>query len=285
MDPKEYECVEENMWCPGCGNFGLKNALVKALTELDIKPKDLALIGGIGQSPKFTHYIRGNALDGLHGRAFTMAVGTKLANPKLKVIAFDGDGGAYAEGMNHFMQNIRRNVELIYFVNNNQVFGLTKGQASPTAENDMITKSTPHGIIFPRFNPVAVSLVNGGTFVARIYTANVEHSKEIIKQALTHKGTAFIDVLQPCVSFAKNKSYQYYKDKVYTLESVKHDPTNHSAALEKSFEWGAKIPIGLFYKAERGTFRDQYPGLKDNLELYKYTPPLEKIKEFIEELK
>ncbi len=281
MKVEDYQCEEENMWCPGCGNFGLQTALFKTLAKLELPPHKLAIIGGIGQAPKFTHYIKGNAFDGLHGRALTAAVGVSLANPKLNVIAFDGDGGAFGEGLNHFMQNIRRNVDLTYIVTNNQVFGLTKGQPSPTAEQDLITKLTPKGLVYPPFNPVLMALANAGSFVARIYVGNIDHSVRVLKQALNHRGMAFIDVLQPCVSFAKEKAYKYYKGKVYELEGTDYDVNDKEQAFAKAREWGSKIPIGIFWKEERPLFREQYPMLKDAGELWKNTPKTEVLRKFL----
>jgi 2-oxoglutarate ferredoxin oxidoreductase subunit beta len=252
-------------WCPGCGDFGILRALNKALVDLGIEPHQVLLVSGIGQAGKLPHYTRGNVFNSLHGRPIPVAVGAKIANPRLIVIAFSGDGDAYGEGGNHFMHTARRNHDITYIVHNNQVYGLTKGQASPTSDVGFVTGSTPFGASNP-VNPVALALASGASFIARSFSADIEHLSGVIKQGIKHKGFALIDVLQPCVSFNKKNTYQWYQQRVYKLEETPgYDPTDKDAAQKKSQEWGEHIPIGVFYRADMPTYEEQIPALKAGL--------------------
>jgi 2-oxoglutarate ferredoxin oxidoreductase subunit beta len=252
----------EPAWCPGCGNFGILTALNKALVDLNIEPHQVLLVSGIGQAGKLPHYTRGNVFNSLHGRPIPVAIGAKIANPELAVIAFSGDGDAYGEGGNHFLHAARRNHEITYIVHNNQVYGLTKGQASPTSDAGFITGSTPFGATNP-LNPIALALASGAGFVARSFAGDDAHLSEIIKKGIRHKGFALIDVLQPCVSFNKKNTYQWYRQRVYKLEETQgYDPTDRDAAQKKSQEWGDRIPIGIFYRSIIPTYEEQIPALK-----------------------
>jgi len=247
-------------WCPGCGNFGILNALKKALVELDIEPHKALMVSGIGQAGKLPHYTRGNVLNVLHGRTLPAAAGAKIANPELVVIAVGGDGDGYGEGGNHFLHSVRRNHNITYLVHNNQVYALTKGQASPTSDVGFVTKTTPQGASTP-LNSLAVAIASGGTFVARGFSGDIDHLTGLIKSGIQHRGFALIDILQPCVSFNRQNTFAWYKERVYRLEETGYEPTNRSAALEKSLEWGERIPIGVLYRQERPTFEDEFPVL------------------------
>jgi len=247
-------------WCPGCGNFGILNALRKALVELDIEPHKALMVSGIGQAGKLPHYTRGNVLNVLHGRTLPAAAGAKIANPELVVIAVGGDGDGYGEGGNHFLHSVRRNHNITYLVHNNQVYALTKGQASPTSDVGFVTKTTPQGASTP-LNSLAVAIASGGTFVARGFSGDIDHLTGLIKSGIQHRGFALIDILQPCVSFNRQNTFAWYKERVYRLEETGYEPTNRSAALEKSLEWGERIPIGVLYQQERPTFEDEFPVL------------------------
>lgn len=252
----------EPAWCPGCGNFGILKALSKALTDLNIEPYQVLLVSGIGQAGKLPHYTRGNVFNSLHGRPLPVAIGAKIANPELIVIAFSGDGDAYGEGGNHFLHAARRNHEITYIVHNNQVYGLTKGQASPTSDTGFITASTPFGAANP-VNPIVLALAIGATFVARGFAGDVDHLSEIIKKGIKHKGFALIDVLQPCVSFNKKNTYQWYQQRVYKLdETPGYDLNDRYAAQKRSQEWGDHIPIGVFYQSVTPTYEGQIPALR-----------------------
>jgi len=250
----------EPAWCPGCGNFGILKALNRALVELEIEPHQLLMVSGIGQAGKLPHYSRGNIFNSLHGRPVPPAIGAKIANPELVVIAVSGDGDAYGEGGNHFLHAARRNHDITYLVHNNQVYGLTKGQTSPTSDPGFVTKTTPYGAP-PPINPIAVAIVAGATFVARGFAGDVEHLAKLIKKGIQHQGFALIDILQPCVSFNHKNTYSWYRERVYQL-GEDYDPSDQLVALEKAQEWGDRIPIGVIYRVQRPTFEEQIPALK-----------------------
>jgi 2-oxoglutarate ferredoxin oxidoreductase subunit beta len=250
----------EPAWCPGCGNFGILKALNRALVELEIDPHQLLLVSGIGQAGKLPHYSRGNIFNSLHGRPVPPAIGAKIANPELVVIAVSGDGDAYGEGGNHFLHTARRNHDITYMVHNNQVYGLTKGQTSPTSDLGFITKTTPYGAS-PPINPIAIAIAAGATFVARGFAGNVDHLAGLIKSGIQHRGFAIIDILQPCVSFNHKNTYSWYRERVYQL-GEDYDPSNQLVVLEKAQEWGDRIPIGVIYRVQRPTFEEQIPALK-----------------------
>jgi len=248
-------------WCPGCGDFGVLRALNKALVEMGIEPHKVLLVSGIGQAGKLPHYTKGNIFNSLHGRPVPPAIGAKIANSDLIVIAISGDGDAYGEGGNHFLHAARRNHDITYLVHDNQVYGLTKGQASPTSDVGFITKTTPYGAANP-VNPIAMAIVSGASFVARGYAGDVDHLASLIKKGITHRGFSLIDILQPCVSFNHKNTYQWYKERVYKLEDESgYTPGNKRAALEKALEWGERIPNGVIYEADLPVYEDDLPAL------------------------
>lgn len=250
-------------WCPGCGNFGILKAVNQALVELDIEPHRVLMVSGIGQAGKLPHYSRANIFNSLHGRAVPPAIGARIVNPGLKVIAVGGDGDGYGEGGNHFIHAARRNHDITYLVHNNQIYGLTKGQASPTSDAGFVTKTTPYGASSP-INPVALAIVTGATFVARGFAGDADHLTGLIKQAVTHNGFALVDILQPCVSFNHVNTFQWYRQRVYKLEDDnEYNPEDKMAALAKAEEWGDKIPIGLIYRKEGPSYEDLLPEMKD----------------------
>jgi 2-oxoglutarate ferredoxin oxidoreductase subunit beta len=251
----------KSAWCPGCGNFGILRALNKALVEMEIEPYQVLLVSGIGQAGKLPHYTRGNVFNSLHGRPVPPAIGAKIANSELIVIAVSGDGDAYGEGGNHFLHAARRNHDITYLVHNNQVYGLTKGQASPTSDVGFVTKTTPYGAVSP-VNPIALAIVSGASFVGRSFAGDVDHLANLIKKGITHRGFALIDILQPCVSFNHKNTFQWYRERVYKLEDESgYDPGNKKAALEKALEWGERIPIGIIYEANLPVYEDHLPAL------------------------
>ena len=252
----------ETAWCPGCGNFGILKSLKQALVACGLQPHQVLLVSGIGQAAKTPHYLKANVFNGLHGRSLPVAIGAKLANPELTVIAESGDGCMYGEGGNHFLAALRRNLDLTILAHDNRVYGLTKGQASPTSEQGFVTKAQPHGAFAASFNPVAVAVTMGASFVARGYAGMPEHLAGLIAQAITHRGTALVDILQPCVSFNKVNTYQWYKEHCYAL-AEDHDPGDHALALRTAMEFGERIPLGVIYKKEGPIFEDQFAVLKN----------------------
>ena len=266
---KEYQGPVKPDWCPGCGDFGVLNSLQRALAELDIAPHNVLIVSGIGCSSNLPGFIRAYGFHGLHGRALPVAAGAKLANHELTVIATGGDGDGYGIGVGHFVHTCRRNFDMTYIVMDNQVYGLTTGQASPTMEKDIRTKSTPEGTIEIALSPIALALACGATYVARGFSGENLQLANLIKGAIEHKGFALVDVFSPCVTYNKHNTYPWFRERVYKLEEEKHDPSNFQAAMEKAFEWGNRIPIGLFYKVERSTYEDEEPALRSGIPLVK----------------
>jgi len=264
---KDFDTKERMQWCPGCGNFGLLTALKGALAELGTPRHETVIVTGIGCSGKTCHYVNTYGFESLHGRPLPVASGIKLANTGLTVIAEGGDGDGYGIGAQHFVHIMRRNYDLAYIVHDNQLYGLTTGQASPTSLMGMKTKTTPWGVIEKPFNPIAHGILGGATYVARGFAGDPVHLKELIKGAIAHKGFALVDVFQPCVTFNYLNTYQWFQERVYKLEAAGHDPKNRDAAMEKALEDSKtdykKIPIGLFYKEERPTYEEQLPQIKD----------------------
>lgn len=252
-------------WCPGCGNFGILEALNQSLFEMGIKPQDVLMVSGIGQAAKLPHYINANGFNTLHGRALPAALGAHVANSALKVIVNSGDGDTYGEGGNHFLHNVRRNLDLVHIVHNNQVYGLTKGQGSPTTPLGQKTRLQVEGMRSDALNPVAMAVALKCSFVARSFSGNLPHLKAMIKAAMAHKGYALIDVLQPCISFNKINTFKWYKDRVYELDTS-YDPTDENAAYEMALKYGdAGIPIGIIYSNSKPDFLSRIPHMKKPL--------------------
>ncbi len=256
---KEMKGLVDPDWCPGCGDFGVLTALKQAIIELGLYPHEVMTISGIGCSSNVPGYINAYGMHTLHGRALAVATGAQLANHKMKVIATGGDGDGFGIGGNHFVHSMRRNVDLTYIVMDNQIYGLTTGQISPTSTKGMKTKSTPDGSVENPINPIPLAIAAGATYVARGFTGQVKHLVELIKGGIQHKGFAFIDAFSPCVTYNHDNSHEFFKQRTQKLEEMGHNPTDFHAAMEKAYMWGEVIPIGLFWK------RDDLPSL-DQLE-------------------
>lgn len=250
LDKKLYNMLHNTdiAWCPGCGNFPILNIVKMALAELDIRPQDVVICSGIGQAAKAPHYLRVNYFNGLHGRALPPAIAIKVSNPRLTVIAESGDGDTYGEGGNHFLHTIRRNPDITNIVHNNMIYGLTKGQASPTSEKGLKNQLQPDGVIVEQFNPLAVALSLGATFVARAFSGDIVQAKEIVKAAILHKGYALVDIFQPCVVFNKQNTYQWFKEKTYYVDE-NYNKTDKLKALETAFDM-ERLALGIIYQNE-----------------------------------
>src|SRR5580658_2075853 len=235
-------------WCPGCGDFTVLSALQTALFELGLKPHQVVVVSGIGCSSNLPGFINTYGMHTLHGRSLAVATGAKLGNHELKVIATGGDGDGFGIGGNHFMHTIRRNVNLTYIVMDNQIYGLTTGQTSPTSRKGMKTKSTPYGNVENPINPIPLAIVGGATYVARGFSGKQKHLVDLLKGAIMHKGFAFVDVFSPCVTYNKDNTYQFFNPRVKMLEEQGHDTSDAVKAMARGYEWGEEIPIGLFYK-------------------------------------
>jgi 2-oxoglutarate ferredoxin oxidoreductase subunit beta len=282
---EDYSSEDPIAWCPGCGNFSILKALKKALVDIQQKPQELVIVSGIGQAPKTPHYLRCNCFNGLHGRTLPVATGIKLANHHLTVMALGGDGDGYGEGGNHFMHAMRRNINVTYLVHNNQVYGLTKGQASPTSEYGFVTKTTPRGAISPACNPLLLAIAADCSFVARGFAGEVDHLANLIKEGIGHNGFALIDILQPCVTFNRVNTFKWYSDRVYKIDAEStYDAEDRLNAFEKAQEWGDKIPIGVFYRNQRPTLEEQIPAIADQPLVAQKIPP-QKFSELLEEFK
>ena len=235
-------------WCPGCGDFGVLAAVQKALVELQIPNHTVVTISGIGCSSNLPGFINTYGMHTLHGRALAVATGVKMANHDLTVLVTGGDGDGFGIGGNHFIHTMRRNVDLLYIVMDNQIYGLTTGQTSPTSRIGMKTKSMPFGNIEGPVNPISLALAAGATFVARGFSAEQKHLTELIKQGIQHKGFSFLDVFSPCVTYNHDNTFQWLRSRVKKLEDdAAYDPADWMAAMGKSLLWGDEIPIGKFF--------------------------------------
>ncbi|MFA5553625.1 MAG: thiamine pyrophosphate-dependent enzyme [Phycisphaerae bacterium] len=282
MDAKRYDMGDIDIaWCPGCGDYMILKVLKQALAELDIAPENLMMVSGIGQAAKIPHYMKCHVFNGLHGRALPAAVAIKASNRLLTVIAESGDGDMYGEGGNHFIHTIRRNPNITNFVHNNMVYGLTKGQASPTSQKGFVTPVQVAGVILEPFNPLAVAIALEASFVARAFIGDQQQTKELMKKAITHKGYALLDIFQPCVTFNKINNYQWFKDNTYYLEDS-HDVYNRQAAFAKACET-EKLPLGVFYINEQKTpFEENLLAYEsDKKALYERYPDLDKLQQLI----
>lgn len=255
LDLNIYDTHEECAWCPGCGDFAILAALKQALAELNYKPHEVVISSGIGQAAKLPHYINVNGFNGLHGRAVPPAVGIKLVNKDLKVIINSGDGDSYGEGGNHLLHNIRRNIDITHFVHDNQIYGLTKGQGSPTTQKGQKTSMQFEGTSVDAFRPLAFAITAGATFVARSFSGDKDHLVNIMKEAILHKGYSLVDILQPCVTFNHVNTFKWYKENTYKLDE-KYNPSSKTEALEKALEWENGIPLGIIYKEEKEEYTD-----------------------------
>ncbi|MCP4673372.1 MAG: 2-oxoacid:ferredoxin oxidoreductase subunit beta [Desulfobacula sp.] len=248
MAKTKFDIENENQWCPGCGNFSILKSMKNAFIDLDLEPRDLLLVSGIGQAGKTPNYLACNMLHGLHGRALALATGAKIANHNLHIIVNSGDGDCYGEGGNHFMAAIRRNIDITILIHNNQIYGLTKGQASPTSALGMKTKNQHSGTISNAFNPVATALAMGARFIAQGFSGNMQQLTHLIVEAINYPGFAMIDIYQPCVSFNKINTHSWYKSRVFDLKDSGHDYSDFTKALQIVHYNSHKIPTGIIYK-------------------------------------
>ncbi len=250
LTPRDFKGLSEPDWCPGCGDFGVLNAMQRAASELGLLPHQILTISGIGCSSNLPGYFNSYGMHTLHGRSLPVATGAKLANHELTVIVTGGDGDGYGIGGNHLAHTARRNIDLTYIVMNNQIYGLTTGQISPTSSLGMNTKSTPFGSLETPINPITASIMNGATFVARGYSGDIRHLTDLIKQAIQHKGFSLLDVFSPCVTFNHDNTHPFFKDRIKKLEDEEHDTSDWKNACEKAMMWGDTIYTGLYFKKE-----------------------------------
>ena len=250
LTPKDFKGLSDPDWCPGCGDFGVLNAMQRAASELGLLPHQILTVSGIGCSSNMPGYFNSYGMHTLHGRSLPVATGAKLANHELTVIVTGGDGDGYGIGGNHLAHTARRNIDLTYIVMNNQIYGLTTGQVSPTSSVGMNTKSTPFGSLETPVNPITSSIMNGATFVARGYSGDIRHLTDLMKQAIQHKGFSLVDVFSPCVTFNHDNTHPFFKDRVKKLEDEGHDTSDWKTACEKAMLWGDTIYTGLYFQKE-----------------------------------
>jgi 2-oxoglutarate/2-oxoacid ferredoxin oxidoreductase subunit beta len=293
----DYKTEVHNDWCPGCGDFGILNSIQMSLSDLKIPPHDVALFSGIGCSGKTPHFIHTYGIHTLHGRVLPFAQGAKLSNPNLKIIAVGGDGDGLGIGSGHFVNAGRRNVNMTYIIYNNGVYGLTKGQAAPTLKLGMKTKSLPQPNMNDSINPISLAIISGFTFIARGYSYDIKHLKDIIKKGILHNGLSYIDVLQPCPTYNDINTKEWYQSyeidkedsskkipKIYKLDEENYNgfvsdeneiPHKISLAIEKSREWEKRIPIGIFYQNDKAiTYEER---IENRIENYLSNPPAKQI--------
>lgn len=285
MESKAFEPDGvEIAWCPGCGNFGILNILKQALAELEIEPKHLVMVSGIGQAAKLPQYLSCNYFNGLHGRTLPAATAIKAANPRLTVIADSGDGCMYGEGGNHFIHAIRRNPDITHLVHNNMVYGLTKGQASPTSRPGFETPVQAAGVFLEPLNPLVVALALKASFIARAFCKHVDQTREIIKRAIKHKGYALVDIFQPCVSFNKLNTYDWFEEHTYYLEDD-YVRDNLEQAFKRAME-EERLPLGVFYEREvEKSFEDLIRPEGSREPLYAHEPNLEALGDLIDSMR
>lgn len=258
---EDYNCGQP-AWCPGCGDYSILKTFKETVYELGMAPWEFMIVSGIGQAGKFPQYVRCNSFNGLHGRSLPVATGIRLANNSMPVFAFAGDGDCYGEGGNHFIHAVRRNVNVKLFVHDNQIYGLTKGQASPTTMQGMVTKNQPLGSLSEQLFPLAMAVSLNCSFVARGFAGDTAHLKELMKAAIEHRGFSLVDILQPCVTFNHINTYEWYKKRVYKIASD-YDPENRSEAFKLAMEWGDKIPVGIIYKNSKPTLEEKIPMINE----------------------
>lgn len=254
----------ETAWCPGCGNFPLRKNLADTLDKLAIPKERFVMVTGIGQAAKMPHYLELNFFNGLHGRSIPVAFAMKAVNPELIILAESGDGDIYGEGGNHFIHGIRRNIDITLLIHDNQIYGLTKGQGSPTTSKGQETSSQPRGVINEPLNPLALSIALDASFVARTFVGNKEHFSRIVSAAINHMGFSVVDVMQPCVTFNRVNTFKFYKDRLYDVEeeNSSYDSTNKVEAFKKSLEWGERIPMGIIYTNDKPSYGELQAILK-----------------------
>jgi 2-oxoglutarate ferredoxin oxidoreductase subunit beta len=259
---KDYASPTKPTWCPGCGDYGILSALKQGLAKAGLAPHEVLVVSGIGCGSKLPDYARVNGFMTLHGRPLPVATGAKLGNHSLQVMTVHGDGDSMGLGMGHFIHTARRNLDIVDVIQNNQIYGLTKGQYSPTSDPGLVTSTSRDGAFEMAANPVALALTAGGTFVSRGFAGDVKHLADLIALAFEHRGYSLVDVLQPCVTFNRKNTYDWYRERVYKLQETDHDPADRVSAFRKALEWGDAIPLGVFYQVQQPTYEEQVAGLK-----------------------
>jgi 2-oxoglutarate ferredoxin oxidoreductase subunit beta len=260
----DFKSDAQPTWCPGCGDFGTMNGMMKALAESGASPDETFVVAGIGCSGKIGTYMRSYALHGVHGRALPVGAGVKLANPDIEVMVAGGDGDGYSIGAGHFIHAVRRNIDMTYVVMDNRIYGLTKGQASPTSREDFETSTTPEGPQQPPVNPLALAFAASGTFIAQSFSTDAQRHAEIVKEAVEHDGFGFVNVFSPCVTFNDVDTYDYFRDTIVDLDDTDHDPTNYEDARSRILDPGTEYQ-GVLYRDEDSVPYEESKGVDANM--------------------
>jgi len=260
----DFKSDAQPTWCPGCGDFGTMNGMMKALAETGSSPDETFVVAGIGCSGKIGTYMRSYALHGVHGRALPVGAGVKLANPDVEVMVAGGDGDGYSIGAGHFVHAVRRNIDMTYVVMDNRIYGLTKGQASPTSREDFETSTTPEGPQQPPVNPLALAFAASGTFIAQSFSTDAQRHAEIVKQAVEHDGFGFVNVFSPCVTFNDVDTYDYFRDSIVDLADTDHDPTDYEDARSRILDPGTEYQ-GVLYRDEDSVPYEESHGVDANM--------------------
>ncbi|MFP3206578.1 MAG: 2-oxoacid:ferredoxin oxidoreductase subunit beta [Hydrogenobaculum sp.] len=270
LQPADYRSDIEPTWCPGCGDFGVISAITKALSELKIRPENVVSVSGIGCSSRAPLFLKNYSMHVLHGRAIPTAIGVKIANPDLTVLVEAGDGDLFSIGSGHNPHAARRNIDITVLCMDNQVYGLTKNQISPTSREGLYGSLTPYGSIDKPVNPISYMLTFGATFVAQTYAGNLKHMSDIIKKAISHRGFSFVNIISPCPTYNKVDTFKYYKDKTIDINEQGHNELDNLQKalelamkdLEHYYNESAKVPIGIFYQKEEPTYQDRVKEVK-----------------------
>jgi len=260
----DFKSDKQPTWCPGCGDFGTMNGMMKALAETGNDPDNTFIVAGIGCSGKIGTYMHSYALHGVHGRALPVGIGVKMANPNLEVMVSGGDGDGYSIGAGHFIHAVRRNVDMSYVVMDNRIYGLTKGQASPTSREDFETSTSPEGPNQPPVNPKALALASGATFIAQSFSSNAQRHAEIVQEAIEHDGFGFVNVYSPCVTFNDVDTYDYFRDAIVDLSETDHDRTDRDQAKDKILE-SDKEYMGVLYQDEDSVPFEEREGVTESM--------------------
>ena len=260
----DFKSDKQPTWCPGCGDFGTMNGMMKALAETGNDPDNTFIVAGIGCSGKIGTYMHSYALHGVHGRALPVGIGVKIANPDLEVMVSGGDGDGYSIGAGHFIHAVRRNVDMSYVVMDNRIYGLTKGQASPTSREDFETATTPEGSNQPPVNPKALALASGATFIAQTFSSNSRRHAEIVREAIEHDGFGFVNVYSPCVTFNDVDTYDYFRDTIEDLTETDHDRHDREQAKDKILESGKEY-MGVLYQDENSVPFEEREGVEGSM--------------------
>ncbi|HCX2113508.1 TPA: 2-oxoacid:ferredoxin oxidoreductase subunit beta [Staphylococcus aureus] len=261
---KDFRNNVKPNWCPGCGDFSVQAAIQKAAANIGLEPEEVAIITGIGCSGRLSGYINSYGVHSIHGRALPLAQGVKMANKDLTVIASGGDGDGYAIGMGHTIHALRRNMNMTYIVMDNQIYGLTKGQTSPSSAVGFVTKTTPKGNIEKNVAPLELALSSGATFVAQGFSSDIKGLTKLIEDAINHDGFSFVNVFSPCVTYNKINTYDWFKEHLTSVDDIEnYDSTDKQLATRTVIEHESLVTGIVYQDKETPSYESQIKELDD----------------------